>query len=447
MESVLAKSSTMRTSVRDVIRILESAPVRPVMINEITIVQVMNRVVIAHLSIERAIKFLIRDADNDFEHRHDLHKHLKTLQQCRPDYATQLGEAFDATVMFYELNTNHRDLLHLQSLDKYLSVVGTDKAFEYMRYWELDQPTDDPLIGKIWLPIHSEILRATEQLFYKDDHKVRTISDRVERAVHEALFPTEPLAYSPGTEQEKSVKAYIKWVTAFPSRREAFADAVRQEFSVGDAYANQMVRAACQTLTGSDDAAVSFFVSRSQVLPHQPREPTPLVDWLGQRKELHGEVKTPGSTTLGFIDRAVDGAWHVTPAIGWGFRISALLQSQTDARCYLAQLLSMPAHATIDGITKPIRLVGEKVNPFEPNYRRIYAAVSETEERDDWTRKLTLWDDQHGIREGQTVKFELTESDPQIFMKTLECNIIKVEGPEIYVSEIDKIESQRDQNY
>ena len=52
----------IRHSVQDVIRILENEPVKGDMVPAITAVQVMNRVSIAHLSIERALKFLITEA-------------------------------------------------------------------------------------------------------------------------------------------------------------------------------------------------------------------------------------------------------------------------------------------------------------------------------------------------------------------------------------------------
>ena len=381
---------------------------------------------------------------NDFDQHHDLHLHLKTLRECSPARATQLDEAFSATVLFYGLNPNRRELRHLESLDDYLSVVGTANAFQKMRYWELDQPTDDPLIGKVWLPIHSEILRATEQLFLREGRRVQTIIDRVERAVHGALLPSDRLGYSPGTEQEQSVIAYIKWVKTFPSRREAFASAVQQKFSVGDDYANHMVLTAYRTLAELNDAAVSFFVSRSAVLPSQPREPTPPVDWLDSPQEHHGTVRTPGGTLLGFVDRSVDGVWNITPAVDGPVRVAALARSQTDARCYLAQLLSVPTNAIIDGSASELRLVGEEFNLFEINYQRIDDAGVGAEETDAWTHKLTVWDSQHGISEGQTVRFEVIGNETRVLMNVLEGSVVKVEGPEIFVLGIDSLEPRRE---
>ncbi len=62
--------AVIRNSVNDVIGILEDQPVRPDMIAEWTVAQVMNRVSIAHLSIERAMKFVITKAGGAFVKDH-----------------------------------------------------------------------------------------------------------------------------------------------------------------------------------------------------------------------------------------------------------------------------------------------------------------------------------------------------------------------------------------
>ncbi|MDE0179174.1 MAG: hypothetical protein OXP36_11315 [Gammaproteobacteria bacterium] len=58
---------TIRHSVQDVIRNLESEPVRPDLVGQITAVQVIDRVSRAHLSIERALKFIITRAGGAIE--------------------------------------------------------------------------------------------------------------------------------------------------------------------------------------------------------------------------------------------------------------------------------------------------------------------------------------------------------------------------------------------
>ena len=111
----------IRISMDDVIRILESAPVRPDMVSEITIAQIMNRAPMAHLSIERALKFLLRKHGINIEDRrnkhHNLRKHLETLRHCDADTAMYLDHAFNAATSFYNLNANRPELKHLRSLE------------------------------------------------------------------------------------------------------------------------------------------------------------------------------------------------------------------------------------------------------------------------------------------------------------------------------------------
>ena len=71
------KRHLIRHSVRDVIHTLENVPVRGDMILEIPIIQTINRVSLAHLSVERAMKFLIIDAGQTYTENHHLPLHLK----------------------------------------------------------------------------------------------------------------------------------------------------------------------------------------------------------------------------------------------------------------------------------------------------------------------------------------------------------------------------------
>ena len=48
-------------SIDDALRILDDSPIRPDLATQVTLVQITNRVPIAHLAIERALKFLIQN--------------------------------------------------------------------------------------------------------------------------------------------------------------------------------------------------------------------------------------------------------------------------------------------------------------------------------------------------------------------------------------------------
>ena len=71
-------------SLDDVIHILEHEPVQPDMVPEITISRIMNRGPIAHLAIERALKFLIEKANGTWEEHHNLHTHLEYYARTTP---------------------------------------------------------------------------------------------------------------------------------------------------------------------------------------------------------------------------------------------------------------------------------------------------------------------------------------------------------------------------
>ena len=105
---------------------------------------------------------------------------------------------------FYGPNTNNEQYKHLQSLKDYIAIVGTDNAFEEMRYWELGQSLQDPLIQKIWLPLHREILCALLEILLNRSDAGHTVKDRVELEILRALTRT------PGSERATSVERYSR---------------------------------------------------------------------------------------------------------------------------------------------------------------------------------------------------------------------------------------------
>ena len=417
-------------SMDDVIGILESAPVRPDMISEITIAQVMNRAPMAHLSIERALKFLIRRLGLDFKEDHNLHAHLATLRGSDPNTAEYLELAFDAAVQFYNLNTNHRQLKHLRSLHTYLSVTGTAAEFEKMRYWELDQ-LPDPLIGRIWLSIHLEILRALREVYvHPVEQRRNTVVDRVEREVYKAMRSAADLARTASGDKESEFKDYIAWVKGHESFTDALGDAIRSGFSIGNPLMNRTAAQAYEALCRSKDPAVLYLTTSLDVLPPQPRDFIPRVEWSGAEKERTGIVKTPSGHWLGCIDRSADGLWHITPSRNGPVSVAARAKSQTDARCYLAQLLTGPATLIMDGIQKPVRLIGEKYDHIQLNYERDRAADVGVP---SWTHKLEFWDTHHAIQVGQAIKVEAKDDYRDNVVNVLEGDVMDVEGHVVYV--------------
>lgn len=419
-------------SIDDALRILDDSPIRPDLATQVTLVQITNRVPIAHLAIERALKFLIQKHGREFDEHHNLHTHVRWLRELDPSGVAYLGKAFDDTTEFYGLNSNHPDLRHVRSIDAYLETVGTADAFDRMRYWELNPEQDEPLFGKIWPTIHREVLIATRLLFVSNRSENETISGRVERTVHDALFPTEKLVYSPGSDREASVKRYIAWVLDHTSRRAALNRAFQLGFAIGDEFMNGIVSQAYQSLTQSRDPAIRFLTSRIDVLPRQPRDVIPPIEWLDPRGERVGKAHTPAGTDLGFIERTPDGIWHVTPLREGTVAIVARARSQTDARSYLAQLLSDPCTVTVNGEIRTIRLVGGAPYRFTRNYRRM-SRPEDAAAAVPWTHKLTCWNDNHGIGTNDEIRAEVPHNDAHHIVHVIEGRVTRADHTKIYV--------------
>lgn len=419
-------------SISDALQILDDSPLHPDTPTQVTLVQITNRIPTAHLAIERGLKFLIQKNGREFKPHHNLHTHVRVLHGLDPIAVGFLEKTFDDTTAFYGLNPNHLDLGHLKSLNAYLETVGTADAFEKMRYWELNPDQDEPLFGKIWPTIHREILLAISQLYASNHSESETIAGRVERMVHNALFPTEKLGYSPGSDREVSVKRYIDWLLNHTSRRAALTDAFQQDFAIGDDFMNEIVSQAYQSLTQSRDPAIRYLTSRIDVLPTQPRGVIPPIEWLDQRKERAGKVLTPGGTSLGFVQRTPDGIWHIIPLREGTVGISARAQTQTDARSYLAQLLSESCVVTVNGETRAIRLIGEAPYRFTRNYRRMHNSTDPSGSV-PWTHKLTCWNQDHGIRLDDQIRVEVLYSGGHPVVHAIEGLVTLVNGTELLI--------------
>ena len=137
-------------SVTDMIKVLEEHPVESDMVIQLPIAQLMNRVSIAHLSIERAMKFLITEAGGPLVKDHDLPSRLKELRQYDLESAEFLEKSFEEAVQHYRYKVNATPMKHLKSLETYLQATGSDEGFQDIRYWELTQEVDETLIRKVF---------------------------------------------------------------------------------------------------------------------------------------------------------------------------------------------------------------------------------------------------------------------------------------------------------
>ncbi len=428
------KAAIVRHSVGDVINILEDQPATRDFIPGITIVQIMNRLSIAHLSIERALKFLVMRAGGPKVETHDLKERFQALSQHDHDTAMSLEEAFGSAVRHYRYNPNAANAKHLETLNRYFEMVGSDHAFQNIRYWELTQSLEEILLGRLNLLIHLEILHGLRQLLRISKGPIETTESRVERIVRDAMWPARDLAYEPGTPKEQSVKSYIGWMRGFSSFRDALADAVKRNFIVGDEFAAVVVQKAYRDLLSSKDPAVKYFATTLDVLPRQSRDVIPCVEWLGPEKELRGLVNTPAGTNLGFVSRGQDKLWYVEPFLNGTEIGPAKANTQTDARAFLATMLTQPATVTVGDDVRILRIVGGEDHLYFMNLDEMDWCDEGTGNSNSWTHKVTFWNDDHGIRINQEVRIEVRHRRRNHSISILTGEVKEVSGHIVFVA-------------
>ncbi len=422
----------IRHSLEDVIRILENQPVRPDLVGQITAAQIMNRVSIAHLSIERALKFLITRADGPLTREHHLGDRLRELIRHEPRSADFLNHAFQAAVRHYRFNPNVDNARHLKTLESYLDVAGSDKAFQDLRYWELHQSLDEVLLRQLYLALHMELLHAVLELL-RGRTPTDTVETRVERAAEQAMWSAAKLAHVPGTPKEDSVRSYMEWCRSFASWNDALADAAQQQFTIGDDFANGMVVEAHRTLLESADQAVSYFAGTLDVLPKQPRDVIPPVEWIGTPPLQRGFVKTPSGVTLGQIERRWDGLWSITPFQAGLLAVAAKAASQTDARCYLAALFSQVADMMVNGERRRHRIVENEETHIEWSQDRAGYADDPPAVDGTQLRKVVFWDADHGLMSDDRVTIRVRSRFERRLVHVLQGVVTRVEDQEVYL--------------
>ena len=421
----------IRFSLDDVIHILEHEPVQPDMVPEITVSRIMNRGPVAHLSMERALKFLIEKANQPWNKHHNLHTHLEELRKHDPNSVVFLEKAFDDAVQHYRINPNYPDKNHFKSLVDYLAMTGSESAFNNMRYWELKQSLDEDLIRRLSLQIHYEILHAMREAVVSPGQPSETVKDRIERALEDAILPANEMDYIIGSGKQESVDAYVNWVLGYETNEYAFAEAFQKDFKIGDEFMNSAARQAFETLAIATDPAVKYLACVLSVLSRQERDAKPCVEWLGPEQFVSGRVHTPGGTTLEHIQRGPDGIWDIIPATDGLVRISARASSQTDARCYLANTLTTLGRLKTNGAETELRIVDIKYRMFR---RTLSISQAEQGKGDIHTRTITVifWDDNHGLIPEQEVK--IVQRKEGRMEQAVEGTVTNVSGPEVQVT-------------
>jgi hypothetical protein len=419
-------------SVRDVIKILVNEPVQHDFVSQVTAVQIINRVSLAHLSIERAMKFLIEKAGGTLVKDHDLGKRLRELTEHDPKSAAFLRLAFDDAVAHFRYKPKAAVTKHVGSLDAYFSVTGSDHAFNKLRYWELKQPMDDEALGRVQLTLHLEILYAIDELLHMHG-PFGTVANRVEQAIGDALFPSPELINSPEMSDE-SLQTYVDWLSGFSSRKEAISDAFRRGFDIGSLFGSRQTVIAYNSLLKHSDPAVSYFTHTLGVLPPQPRDAVAEVEWIGEEEYRRGAVSTPGGTPLGIIERGLDALWYITPARPGLVQVAARAESQTDARSYLATLLTQEVEVKVAATVRSMRLVGGDHRVIAANHDRLES--SKEREADDgiWTHKVTFWETPTESEIGDFLKVRVPPRQPGGLVHLLQGEILQIDGAEVRLS-------------
>ena len=419
----------IQDSIDDVIVILDSAPIRSDLIRETEIAQLTNRAPIAHLAMERGLKALITEAGGVPEPMHSLNKLYRDLGKSDKAAAGFLAKAFEDAVRFFGYNVNARGLRHFRSLDYYLSKVGTDNAFEALRYWAIGElPKGEDPTPYISLSIHRELLFALSCLFHPTRNRRETVPGRVERTVSNAMSYGRSIAYSADdVEKKSSVDWYVNWLNEHTTDCAAFKEAFDRDFNIKeeDEFVTQTLRNAWDALLQSKDPAVRYYIVTLTDLPKgsQPRNPdtTPEVQW-SNKDQVAGAVLTPGGTPLGFIEKCADGRWEITPSEDGQVRVTDVAKSLAVAKAYLVNRLTRQVTVTVKGEKKQLRIV----SPF---------LVAQSTSVVDFSAiyDLDFWDANHCLQLGEQilVELKLEGSDSSVF--ALDGTVIKISEQTVWI--------------
>ena len=438
-ETRLMEAYKIRNSIEDVIAILDSAPIQPDLAPERNLVQLTNRIPIAHLAIERGLKAIIKRANGNQEEIHSLGALYETLKRVDSGSANLLAEAFDDAVNFFGYNPNRSGFEQFRSLEEYFSKTGGRKAFDALRYWAIGDPgTGESAIQFISPPIHREILCALASAFRP---RPQTVSQRVELQVMRAMFDSRDLAYSTNDFKKKqSVEWYINWLFKdHTTRRKALTEAVDRDFSVidGDEIIAYTLREAWKELNHSKDPAVRYFIHTLTYMPEgsQPQDPRaiPCIDWLN-KEHTRVTIGSPSGKHLGIAEKLPDGAWGFWCLDSGSGPESGVARALKDAKNYMVNNLTFLVTVNVNDETKQMRIFGNRDYFPEQDFSQVSLDPEEVfpiEEK----FQLEFWDEEHGLNVGDVVIVSQVSEGEHKFVLLLEGNVtaaeelmVKVEG-------------------
>lgn len=432
-------NNTVQQSIDDVIRILDSAPIlrRLSFMANKPVIPLTNRVPIAHLAIERGLKALIVAAGGttkvNGKNTHSLSSLYGAFKACEVKSADFLAKAFDDAVRFFGYDANAKRFHHLRSLDRYLSKTGTEKAFNVLRYWAIEPPSNgETPIPYIEPPIHRELLCALSCLC--ETNRRETVSDRVERKVAKAMLPRKLILVRAGesenTARNPSDIWYENWIfSGHDTWDSVIKEAILKNFDVkeNDESVRRRLSEAYQALKESNDPAVRYFIRTLTYLPEGSQksipDAIPEIKWSNADKTEHtvGMVVTPADTLLGAIEKIHDEAWEITPYEDGWTEVTDIAESETDAANYLVNRRTMEITVTVHGESRKLRIIDSRnftliVKYFDP------APRSENSNR----YRMEFWDRNHRLNTGDKASIELTWGIHDEYTDVIEATVTAV---------------------
>ena len=396
-----------------------------------------NRMPIAHLAIERGLKALIKESGGNPENIHSLNRLFRDLRGCDKASSGFLTKSFEDTVKFFGYKVNVKGMGYLRSLDGYLSRVGTEDAFQALRYWAIgESPKGDDPVPYILPLIHRELLCALACLFHSY-RRWLTVSERVERTVSYAMID----AYLRGKEhysvnelqKKRSISLFNDWLAKHSTRCNALRDAVNQDFNVkDDEVITNILRDSWSSLLQSNDPAIQYYMSTLTDLPKgsQPRSPDaiPEVKWFG-KYQTTGSVETPAGAHLGFIEKYTDGRWGISPSEDGSLGVTDIAETSADAKTYLVNRLTKQVTVTVNGEQRQLRIVRDR-DSFPLPERTSEITLPQT-------YKLEFWNANHGLRPGEQISADIESESNSV--STLEGVVKRVEQQFVWIEGMDVI--------
>ena len=113
--------------------------------------------------------------------------------------------------------------------------------------------------------------------------------------------------------------------------------------------------------------------------------------------------------------------------------VSAIAESQTDARCYLADLFTRAARVTVGDDERQLRIMGEEHNLFKRDPEQVMQWFEDRAGAEEPIFQVTFWDNTHGITSNDVVRVEIQSRTSQGVADILEGKVTEVNDHEVFV--------------